>query len=116
MIRLPSLICLLYFFSACGQRSENTFLIGRTSGALAALKYGLGEDRLGGAKMTYLDTNIVLKVVDSTKDNYKVQLSKNHFAYLEKTSFKVDDTTKIQPYYLSSNWDVNGDDKYDYIK
>jgi N-acetylmuramoyl-L-alanine amidase len=115
MIRLPSLICVLLVFSACGQRSEN-FLTGRTTGPLANLEYGLGDDRLGGAKMTYLDTNIMIKVVDSIKDDYKVQLSTNHFAYLEKTSFKGDDTIKIQPYYLSSNWDVYGDDKFDYIK
>ena len=42
------------------------------------------------AKMTYLDTNIVVKVVDSTKDDYKVQLSKNHYAYLPKDNFKTD--------------------------
>jgi len=116
MIRLPSLICVLCVFSACGQRSENNFLTGRTTGSLAALKYGLGEDRLGGAKMTYLDSNVFIKVVDSSKDDYKVKLSNFHFGYLAKTNFKTDDTTKDQPYYLSSNWEVFGDEKYDYIK
>jgi N-acetylmuramoyl-L-alanine amidase len=105
----------LCFFSACGQRSE-TFLTGRTTGPLTALEYGLGDDRLGGAKMTYLDTNIMIKAVDSIKDDYKIQLSKNHFAYLSKSHFKADDTTKIQPYYLSSKWEMYGDDKFDYIK
>jgi N-acetylmuramoyl-L-alanine amidase len=116
MIRLLCLIVLLYRFPAGAQPSQNLFLTGRINGPLAYLKYGLGEDRLGGAKMSGLDTNIVIRVVDSVKDDYKVQLSKNHFAYLAKSSFKADDTIKIHPYYLSSNWDVWGDDKYDYIK
>ncbi len=95
---------------------ESIFLTGRTTGPLAYLEYGLGDDRLGGAKMTYLDTNIMMRVVDSIKDDYKVQLSTNHFAYLSKSHFKKDDTTKIQPYYLSSKWEMYGDDKFDYIK
>ena len=39
------------------------------------MAYGLGEDRLGGAKMNYIDTNILVKIVDSTKEMYVVQLS-----------------------------------------
>lgn len=65
--------------------------------------------------MTYLDTGIVLKVVDSTIINYRVQLSQNHFAYLNKMSFKRDSAIKQAPYYLTSSWLVNGDDKYDYV-
>jgi N-acetylmuramoyl-L-alanine amidase len=65
-------------------QSSNDFITGRTTGPLPYLKYGLGDDRLGGAKMTFLDTNILIKVVDSSKDDYKVQLSKNHFAYMPK--------------------------------
>ncbi|MBD0298181.1 MAG: hypothetical protein ICV84_23790, partial [Flavisolibacter sp.] len=55
----------LFFFSSY---SQNTYFYGRTTGRLPYLEYGLGGDRLGGAKMTYLDTGILSKVVDSTKD------------------------------------------------
>ncbi|MBK9569983.1 MAG: N-acetylmuramoyl-L-alanine amidase [Chitinophagaceae bacterium] len=103
MIRLSLIIGFLGFF------------LGKTTGALPYLEYGLGSDRLGGAKMTYLDTNIVVKVIDSTIGNYKIQLSKDHLAYLPKTNFKKDSTIKLQPYYLTSSWMVNGDDKYDYV-
>ncbi|HKB44038.1 MAG TPA: N-acetylmuramoyl-L-alanine amidase, partial [Chitinophagaceae bacterium] len=96
------------------QSSSNDFIAGRTTGPLPYLKYGLGEDRLGGAKMTFLDTNIIIKVVDSSKDDYKVQLSKNHFAYIPKVNFKKD-SAHIQPYYLTNKWLVWGDDQYDYI-
>jgi len=74
----------------------------------------MGDDRLGGAKMTYLDSNVLMKVVDSVNTDYKVQLSANHFAYLSKQSLK-EDTTKLQPYYLTSSWRVWGDEKYDYV-
>jgi hypothetical protein len=40
----------------------------------------LGEDRLGGAKMGFLDSNILLRVVDSSGTDYKVMLSANHHA------------------------------------
>jgi N-acetylmuramoyl-L-alanine amidase len=114
MIRFTFIFSLFYSFAGFAQLGQNSFLAGRTTGALPYIKYGLGDDRLGGAKMGLLDTNIVVKVMDSTKDDYKVQLSKNHFAYLPKGNFKPDSTV-IQPYYLTHNWKVYGDDKYDYI-
>lgn len=101
--------------SVIAQPGQNNFLVGKTNGDLPFLEYGLGEDRLGGAKMTFLDTGIVMKVVDSTIINYKVQLSKNHFAYLNKTSFVKDSMVNIRPYYLTSSWLVNGDENYDYV-
>ncbi len=90
-------------------------LIGRTTGMLPYLEYGVGDDRLGGAKMTYLDTNILMKVVDSTKDDYKVQLSAQHIAYLPKVNFRKDDSAIFQPNYLTGSWRVFGDEKYDYV-
>ena len=60
--------------------AQHPALIGKTTGPLPFLKYGLGDDRLGGAKMGFLDSNVVMKVVDSVKDDYKVQLSTYHYA------------------------------------
>lgn len=48
----------------------------------AYLQYGSGTDRLGGSKMGYLDPGIVLKVVGTVGDLYKVQLSSNRYAYI----------------------------------
>jgi N-acetylmuramoyl-L-alanine amidase len=115
MIRLLPFLCLFCCFSTLAQPGQNYLLTGKTTGPLPYLEYGLGDDRLGGAKMTFLDTSIVVKVVDSTKDRYKVQLSKNHFAYLPKGNFKADSSVKIHPYYLTDSWKVYGDDKYDYV-
>ena len=107
---------LLISISALSQPlAQDKLLVGKTTGALPYLEYGFGVDRLGGAKMTYLDTNIVVKVIDSTIGNYKVQLSKNHQAFLPKSNFRKDSAIKIQSYYLTNSWMVSGDDKYDYV-
>src|SRR5262250_1511296 len=84
-------------------------LVGKTTGPLPFLEYGLGDDRLGGAKMTFLDSNIVMRVVDSVKDDYKVQLSTYHSAWLAKTSFKQDSSTRLQGFHLTGNWKAFGD-------
>jgi N-acetylmuramoyl-L-alanine amidase len=97
------------------QPLSNNFLAGRTTGSLPFLQYGLGEDRLGGAKMTFLDTLIMVKVIDSVKDDYEVQLSKYHTAWLPKVNFKADNQIVVRPYYLTESWKVFGDDKSDYV-
>lgn len=115
MIRLFRLLPLFCAFMATAQTPKNNFIAGKTTGNMPSLEYGLGYDRLGAAKITFLDTNVVMKVVDSTLNNYKVQLSKDHFAYLQKPNFKKDTTIKIQPYYLTASILANGDDKNDFV-
>lgn len=105
---------LLTYLCSCAQNKtvENFFV--RTNDSLPYLNYGLGEDRLGGAKITFLDSNVVLKVVDSVKENYKIQLSQNHSAYIEKSL-----VTKIENFqeknWLTGSWKVFGDSLYDYV-
>ncbi len=110
---MKTLIFLLSAVSICAKAQSSIF--GKTSGRLPYLEYGLGDDRLGGAKMTYLDTNILVKITDSTNDAYKVQLSSHHIAYLPKQNFKWDTGIKLKPFYLSASWRVYGDDKFDYL-
>jgi N-acetylmuramoyl-L-alanine amidase len=93
--------------------AKNSFFV-RTTDSLPFLKYGLGEDRLGGAKMTFLDSNVLLKVVDSSLDNYKVQLSTLHAAYIEKTKVYKIGEQKDQ-YHLTDSWSVYGDSLFDYV-
>jgi hypothetical protein len=90
-------------------------LTGKTCGALPSLKYGPGTDRLGGAKMTYLDTAIVLQVVDSLKDDYIVRLSANHKAFIPKENIQFILEFKKPAYTLTSSWKVSGDEKQDYV-
>ncbi|MEJ0102460.1 MAG: N-acetylmuramoyl-L-alanine amidase [Bacteroidota bacterium] len=108
------LVYLLILQSLTAQHTGN-FFKGRTTGPLPFLEYGLGEDRLGGAKMTFLDTNILVKITDSINNKYKIELSQNHFAYLPKENFRADSFIQLRPYYLTGNWKVSGDEKYDYV-
>lgn len=105
------LLNILTWLACFGQLPEG----GKTTGPLPFLEYGLGDDRLGGAKMTYLDTGIVLKVVDSVGTDYKVRLSSAHSAWIPKQNLAWDTSVHFQPYYLTSSWKVWGDNKYDYV-
>jgi N-acetylmuramoyl-L-alanine amidase len=97
---------------------SKSYILARTTGNLPFLEYGIGDDRLGGAKMTYLDSNILLKVTDSFKTDYKVQLSQYHFAYIAKESVKLlkkESTVSHHNNFTSNSWKVYGDSLFDYI-
>ena len=86
-----------------------------TKGRLAHLEYGLGDDRLGGAKIGYLDSLIPLKIIGKVGDDFKILLAPNHTAYIP------DDLVTLMPkgtfagYALTDRWQVFGDSAYDYI-
>ena len=86
-----------------------------TKGRLAHLEYGLGDDRLGGAKIGYLDSNIALKIVGKAGSHFKVQLSKTHTAYIPDDLVELMPKGTFTPESLTTNWTVYGDDKYDYV-
>jgi len=87
-----------------------------TKGRLAHLEYGLGDDRLGGAKIGYLDSNIVLKIIGKVGSHFKVQLSKTHTAYIPDDLVKLMPKGTLMPNALTDKWNVYGDDQYDYVR
>src|SRR4051794_18368470 len=93
-------------FKLSAQDNAAKYFLVRTIGPLPFMEYGLGEDRLGGAKMTFLDSNVVLKIIDSVGFKYKIQLSKYHAAYIDKTNVERLNGLKQKPYYLTSSWKV----------
>jgi N-acetylmuramoyl-L-alanine amidase len=107
---LGCVLFLGFVMQACSQDASKHFWLGRSTGKLPALSYGLGEDRLGGAKLEFIDTNIVLKVIDSTNNMFLVQLSKNHSAYIAKEYVKPDTSIQLKPFYLTESWFVKGTD------
>lgn len=115
MIRFTLLFGIVFSCISGNSQQVNKQLVGRTTGELPFLEYGLGADRLGGAKMGLLDSSIVLKIVDSTVVNYKVQLSATHYAYINKSNVRIDSTIHIPAYYLTNSWLVKGDSLYDYV-
>lgn len=115
-MKSPIIICLaLMVCQASAQNAAPHYVLARSTGKLPALSYGLGEDRLGGAKMGYIDTNILLRLIDSTKEMYSVQLSKYHTAYIDKSYIKPDSAQNEKPFYLTNSFSVKGDSAFDYV-
>lgn len=87
----------------------------RTKGPLAYLNYGLGEDRLGGAKMGYLDSLVLLKVTGRYKDQYRVRLTPTLSAWIPQNLTRRDTVVKPPIQYLTTSWRTWGDNRFDYI-
>jgi N-acetylmuramoyl-L-alanine amidase len=86
-----------------------------TKGRLAHLLFGLGEDRLGGAKIGYLDSMVLLNVVGKAGSKYKVQLSKYRTAYIDDDAVKFLPKGNFTPGSLTGNLRTFGDSAYDYV-
>ena len=108
------IFALLITTTLCAQEPPS-FRWARTTGRLPFMEYGPGDDRLGGAKMTYLDSLVILKVVDSLNGDYIVQLSAKHRAFIPKENVVWINQKKDEPYALTGNWKVYGDERYDYV-
>lgn len=90
--------------------------IALTKGRLAHLEYGLGDDRLGGAKIGYIDSNIVLKIIGKVGTHYKVRLSKSRTAYIPDELVALQPKGSFAPESLTDKWQVYGDSAYDYVR
>jgi N-acetylmuramoyl-L-alanine amidase len=112
-------VVLLFLLKSFVSFSQDSVWYARSTGKIPFLEYGIGDDRLGGAKMTYIDSNILLKIVDSFKTDYKVQLSRYHTAYIAKESVvllgKQANKPVIHNPHLSSSFKVFGDSAFDYV-
>ena len=79
----------------------------------AYLQYGDGDDRLGGSKMGFVDENIVFKVVGEKGGLYKVQLSQNRYAFMDKDYLEnTDETTEVVN---TGSWRVSNKGDYDQV-
>jgi len=99
--------------SAIAQDSIPSYII--TAGKLPQLAYSTGEDRLGSAKMGYIDTFVVMKVLDTVKNLYKVRLSSLHYAFIEKIYTQPYHDTILSPAVCES-WKVNGGEEFDSVR
>jgi N-acetylmuramoyl-L-alanine amidase len=90
-------------------------LIGLSTGDRPYLDYGLGTDRLGGAKLGYIDTMVQLNITGKFGDDYRVKLADNQQAYIPKQNVRLLNGGHFAPTLLSGNWTVSSDDEYDYL-
>jgi N-acetylmuramoyl-L-alanine amidase len=86
-----------------------------TKGRLAHLLYGLGEDRLGGAKIGYIDSMIPLKIIGKVGGDYKVQLAPYKTAYIPDDVVSLAPKGTFASTSLTERWQVFGDSAFDYV-
>jgi N-acetylmuramoyl-L-alanine amidase len=86
-----------------------------TKGRLAHLLYGLGEDRLGGAKIGYIDSMIPLKIIGKVGGEYKIALTPYRTAYIPDDVVTLAPKGTFPGASLTERWQVFGDDKFDYV-
>jgi N-acetylmuramoyl-L-alanine amidase len=87
-----------------------------TKGRLAHLLFGLGDDRLGGAKIGYLDSMVLLNVVGKVGSRYKVRLSKYRTAFIDDDAVDFLPKGSFTPESLTDRWTVYGDSAFDYVQ
>jgi N-acetylmuramoyl-L-alanine amidase len=87
-----------------------------TKDRLAYLLFGTGDDRLGGAKIGYIDSLIPMRVTGKVGSLYKVQLSKYRTAFIPDDAVGFLPRGTFTPSSLTANWRVYGDSLYDYVQ
>ncbi len=112
-MKTPLIACLLLL--SIQAAAQPRFVLARSAGKLPAIAYGLGDDRLGGARMGYIDTNVLFRVIDSTSEMYQVQLSKHHTGYLEKQFLRFDSLPAEKSFYLTNSFLAKGDSTVDVV-
>jgi N-acetylmuramoyl-L-alanine amidase len=113
------LFALLLLLQALAAHGQDSVWLARTTGQLPFMEYGIGDDRLGGAKIGFLDSNILVRIVDSFNTDYKVRLSTLHYAYIAKTSLVLLGKERNRPVphnpHLAGSMRVYGDTASDYV-
>jgi N-acetylmuramoyl-L-alanine amidase len=114
-----SITSLFFFLFTHTAFTQDSIWLARTTGQLPYMEYGIGDDRLGGAKIGFLDSNVLVRIVDSFKTDYKVRLSTQHYAYIAKTSLillgKQAGANPAHNPHLTGNIKVFGDTASDYV-
>jgi len=62
------LFLIIVLISFTYSEAQEKFMLYRTKGKLPAMSFSLGTDRLGSAKMNFIDTNVLVKIIDSVQN------------------------------------------------
>jgi N-acetylmuramoyl-L-alanine amidase len=90
-------------------------LVGVVKGDRPALNYGLGGDRLGGAKRTMLVPGVRLAITGKQRGQYRVALTANQEAWIPPANIALEPVGSAPPFSLTNSWNVYGDSMYDYV-
>ncbi len=91
-------------------------LIGVTTGENIQLSYGLGTDRLGGAKMGALDAGVKVEITGRVADMYRVRLSSIRQAYIPVGNVQILPGVHFRPSSLVGSWSVSPGDGHDAVR
>lgn len=91
-------------------------LIGVTAGDNVQLSYGLGSDRLGGAKMGSLDSGVKVEITGRVGDMYRIRLSSIRQAYLPVRNVQLLPGVHFRPSSLVGSWSVSPGDGHDAVR
>ncbi len=90
-------------------------LAGITKGDRPALAFGLGKDRLGGAKLSFVNPGILLPITGKVGRQYRVALTENQEAWIDDDEVDLKSSGVLLTGALTGNINVYGDQKYDYV-
>jgi N-acetylmuramoyl-L-alanine amidase len=82
--------------------------VGLTIGERPYLNYGLGTNRLGGAKLTFLEEGIKLAIDGKVGDQYRVRLTENQTAWIPEDQVELLPVGTFTPNSLTEAWAVYG--------
>lgn len=80
-----------------------------------ALYYGTGDDRLGGAVMSYVKAGVRMVVTGKIGHQLRVALAEGHEAWVDQHAVELQPTPSFLPAAETGNWNVYGDQKLDYV-
>jgi N-acetylmuramoyl-L-alanine amidase len=89
--------------------------VGVTKGERPYLNYGLGTDRLGGAKLAFLEEGIKLTIDGKVGDQYRVKLTENQTAWIPENQVELLPIGTFLPKSLTDSWAVYGGSKSDRV-
>lgn len=90
-------------------------LVGITKGERVYLDFGLGEDRLGGAKFSFIQEGIRLAITGKVNARYRAKLTENQEAWIPEDQVDLQPAGTHLPHSLTGSWNVSGDAKFDYV-
>ncbi len=82
--------------------------VGLTIGERPYLNYGLGTNRLGGAKLAFLEEGIKLAIDGKVGDQYRVRLTENQTSWIPEDQVELLPVGTFLPNSLTASWAVYG--------
>jgi N-acetylmuramoyl-L-alanine amidase len=90
-------------------------LVGVTKGETPYLNFGLGGDRLGGAKMGFLVPGVRLTISGKSGDQFRVALAPDREAWIPANQVDLLPPGTHPPFSLTGSWNLRTDGKTDVV-